>query len=93
MNADDSAASKADLMRDSVALLALVGPKIHGDHELWRILLTKHHHKVPVLSRFTRYLTQVLSSAHDQHMEASSKTLSNWNKRVIAAAQEEFKHR
>ena len=80
-------------MRDSVALLALVGPKIHGDHELWRILLTKHHHKVPVLSRFTRYLTQALPSAHDQHMEASSDTLSNWNKREIAAAEDEFKYR
>ena len=32
-NAEGSAASKADLMRDSDALLTLVGSRIHGDHE------------------------------------------------------------
>ena len=40
--------------------------------------------KIPVQSRFTRYLTQVLPSAHGQHMELSSETLSSWNKHGIA---------
>ena len=41
-NADGSAASKANLMRDSDAFLRLVGSRIHGDHEYGEILLTKH---------------------------------------------------
>ena len=84
-NAVGSAASRANLMRDSDAL---VGSIIHGDHEYWRILLTKQHDKIPVQSRFTRYLTQVLPLAHDEHMELSSETISNWNKRGIVAAEE-----
>ena len=79
-------------MRDSYALLTLIGSIIHGDHEYWRISLTKHHYKVPVQSRFTRYLTEVLPSAHNRHMELSE-TLSKWNKRGIAAAEEEVKRR
>ena len=92
-NAEGSAASKANLMRDSDALLTLVGSIFHGDHEYWGILLTTQHNKVPFQSRSTRYLTQVLPSAHDQHMELSSETLSNWNKHGIVAAEEEAKHR
>ena len=92
-NAEGSAASKADLMRDSDALLTLVGSIIHGYHEYWGNLLTKQLYKVPVQSGFTRYLTQVLPSAHDQHMELSSETISNWNKCGIVAADEEAKHR
>ena len=68
-NAEGSAASKADLMRDSDALLTLVGSILHGYHVYWGIFLTKQHYKVPVQSRFTRYLTQVLPSAHDQRNE------------------------
>jgi hypothetical protein len=74
-------------MRDSDALLTLVGSIIHGDHEYWRILLTKQHDKIPVQSRFTRYLIQVLPSAHYEHRELSSETISNWNKRGIVAAE------
>ena len=44
-NAVGSAAFRANLMRDSDALLTLVGSIIHGDHEYWRILLTKQHDK------------------------------------------------
>ena len=59
-NAVGSAASKANLMRDSGALLTLVGSIIHGDHEYWVCLLTnlKQHYKAPLQSRFSRYLTQ-----------------------------------
>ena len=93
-NAEGSAASKADQMRDSDALLTLVGSIIHGYHEYWGIFLTKQHYsKVHVQSRFTRNLTQVLSSAHDQHMKLSSETISNCNKCGIVAADEEAKHR
>ena len=92
-NVEGSAASKADLMRDSDALLTLVGSIIHGYHEYWGNFLTKQHYKVPVQSRFTRYLTQVLPSAHDQHMELSSETIANWNKCGIVADDEEPKHR
>jgi hypothetical protein len=93
-NADGSAASKANLMRDFDALLTLIGSRIHGDHEYWEILLTKQHYKVPVQSRFTRYPipSQILPSAHDQHMELSLETLSNCNKHGIVAAEEEAKH-
>ncbi len=38
-NAVGSAASKANLMRDSEGFLTLVGSIIHGDHEYWGILL------------------------------------------------------
>jgi hypothetical protein len=92
-NAKGSAAAKADLMRDSDALLTLVGSIIHGYHEYWRNSRTKQHYKVHVQSRFTIYLIQVLPSAHDQHMELSSETISNWNKCGIVAADEEAKHR
>jgi hypothetical protein len=60
-NAEGSAASKADLMRDSDALLTLVGSIIHGYHEYWGNFLTKQLYKVPVQSRFTRYLTHPLT--------------------------------
>jgi hypothetical protein len=40
-NAGAVAASKANLIRESDALLTLVGEIIHGDSEYWRILLTK----------------------------------------------------
>ena len=91
-NADGLAASKANLMRNSSALLTLIGSIIHVNHEYWRISLTKHHHKVSVYSRFTRYLTEVLPCAHIRHTELSE-TLSKWNKRGIAAAEEEVKRR
>ena len=91
-NAAGSAASKANLMRDSYALLTLIGSMIHCDHEYWRNSLTKHHHKVSFQSRFTRYLTEVLPSAHNRHMELSE-TLSKWNKRDIDAAEVEVKSR
>ena len=74
-NAEGSAASKADLFRDSYALLTLVGSLIHIDHEYWGILLTKQHDKGLVPSRFTRYFTQELPSSHDHHMELSSQQL------------------
>ncbi len=48
---------------------------------------TKQHDNVSVQSRFTRFLTQVLPFAHDEHMEISSETISNWNKRGIVAAE------
>ena len=86
-NAVGSAASRANLMRDSDALLTLVGSIIHGDHEYWRILLTKQHEKIPLQSRFTRHLIQVLPFAHYEHMELFSETISNWNKRGIVAAE------
>jgi hypothetical protein len=96
-NVEGSAASKADLMRDSDALLTLVGSIIHGYHEYWGNFLIKQHYKVPVQSRFTRYLAQlaaqVLPSCHDQHMELSSETISNWINCGIVAADEEAKHR
>ena len=41
-NAEGSAASKANLIRNSDTLLTLVGSLIHGDHEYGEILLTKH---------------------------------------------------
>ncbi len=40
-NAGAVAASKANFMRESDALLTLVGEIIHGDSEYWIILLTK----------------------------------------------------
>jgi hypothetical protein len=92
-NAEGSAASKADLFRDSYALLILVGSLIHIDHEYWGILLTKQHDKDPVPSRFTRYFTQELPSSHDHHMELPSATFSIGNKRGIVAVEEEAKHR
>jgi hypothetical protein len=36
-------ASKASLMRNSDAMLSLVGGKIHGDSEYWENLHTKQH--------------------------------------------------
>ncbi len=40
-NAEGSAASKVSPMRDSDALLTLVGEIVHGDPDCWGILLTK----------------------------------------------------
>jgi hypothetical protein len=42
-DAEGSVASKASLMRNSDALLSLVGEIIHGDSEYWEILHTKQH--------------------------------------------------
>lgn len=91
--AEGSTASKAFQIRDSDAFLTLVESIIHGDHEHWEILLTKQRDKVPVQSRLTRYLTQVLLFAHDQHMEPSFETISNRDTRGIVAAEVEAKHR
>ncbi len=55
-NAKRFAVSKASLMRDSDALLTLVGEIFHGDSEYWGILLTKHHGKGHVQSRCARHI-------------------------------------
>ncbi len=51
-NAEGFAASKPSQMRDSDALLTLVGGELeaiyHGDPEYWENLLTKQHGKGPV---------------------------------------------
>jgi hypothetical protein len=47
-NLEASAAAKSTFMRDSDALLTLVGEIIHGDPDCWGILLTKQHGKGPV---------------------------------------------
>ncbi len=76
-NAGAVAASKANLMRDSDALLTLVGEIIHGDSEYWRILLTKQHDKVPVQSRCARHISQYDHSLTINIMNPSTETISN----------------
>ncbi len=55
------AASKPSQMRDSDALLALVGGELeaiyHDDPEYWGNLFTKQHGKCPLQSRLARRLT------------------------------------
>ncbi len=50
-NADGSASSKVGIIRDSGALLSLVGVMFHVDPEYWGILLTEQHDTGPVKSR------------------------------------------
>jgi hypothetical protein len=92
-NSDGSAASKTSLMRDSDALLTLVGEIIHGDPDLWGILLTKQHGKGSIQSRFAKHLTQYDHPLTLNKKEPTSETISNWIKRGLAVAEEESKNR
>lgn len=92
-NAEGSASSKPNLMRDSDALLTLIGEIIHGDPDCWGILLTKQHGKGPVQARFAKHLTQYDHPLTLNKKEPSSETLSNWIKRGLAIAEEETKNR
>jgi hypothetical protein len=69
-NAEGLAASKPCQMRDSDALLTLVGGELeaiyHGDPEYYGNLLTKQHGKDPVQRRLARRLTQVQRVSHSQ---------------------------
>ncbi len=64
-DAEGSIASKASLMRNSDAMLSLVGEKIQGDSEYWEILRTKQHGIgfLPFLQTCTRSSTTILNSA------------------------------
>ena len=75
-NAGGFAASKANLMRDSDALLTLVGEKIHGASEYWRIFLTKQHDKGPVQSRCARHISQYGHPLTINIMNPSTETIS-----------------
>jgi hypothetical protein len=57
-NAEGSVASKASQMRNSDALLSLVGEIIHGDSDHWEISPTKQHGIGSVQSRCARHLTR-----------------------------------
>ncbi len=76
-NAGGFAASKANLMRDSDALLTLVGEIIHGDSEYWRNLLTKQHEKGPFQSRCARHISQYDHPLTFNIMDPSTETISN----------------
>jgi hypothetical protein len=63
-------------MRDSDALLTLVGAIFHGDPEYWGKLYTAHHGKGPVQSRLARRLTQVQCS-HPNILELEASSISH----------------
>ncbi len=76
-NVESCTSSKIDLMRNSDALLTLIGEIIHGDHECWCILLTTKHGKGPVQGRFAKHLTHYDHPLTLKKKEPSKETLSS----------------
>jgi hypothetical protein len=74
-NAGGFEASKASLMRESDALLMLVGEIINGDSEYRRMLLTKYHGKGRVQSRCARHISWYDQPLTINIMDPSTETI------------------
>ena len=81
------------IMRDSDASLTLVGEIIHGDPDSWGILLTNKHGKGVIQARFVKHLTQYDHPLTLNKKEPTPETISNWVRRGLVVAEEEFKNR